>query len=509
MPIPAGIIIFAVIAGLRAAGVIKAPAPGSSLNNIKFEVSPHAILKVVGIIVLVPVLIFRPQISFVSVDSALEFLSWLLAFLGLTLYQMPTLLLRNTTVKWGWVKITYYASRILGCSWFINRVQEHACLLAAHALTLQQSSSSKVADVAFLVRRMQKGKVTSAARYAAQGLLSAHAQDFDTAKRAFALVDTLSAAITTRYARSVARRWLVADAATRGEWKTVQAFAKNRRGKHDALLAALGDPWLMVMYALACIRTGTGRVPGEKLSFYTRVYIAYNHSLREFSVRASRVSTPSECPPSEDVFAEHARLLTAPCPSAERVMQHAQSLEALLNEDPAFIPNIQRRALALNANVAVSDLADEVRTAMADDLSAMLLRGRIALQPFLEEEGMLQAAAERAQNEYLKVLEDRVTDLSDRTEAKMELSPEQEAYEFTGVRLAYMDAALLCGEEIRMQWFRRMHRVVCNHGVWLDNRFPKVRHVAHASFKWSLEEALVLEAADLVELQQKNSDITK
>jgi hypothetical protein len=48
-----------------------------------------------------------------------------------------------------------------------------------------------------------------------------------------------------------------------------------------------------------------------------------------------------------------------------------------------------------------------------------------------------------------------------------------------------------------------------NHGVWLDNRFPKVRHVAHASFKWSLEEALVVEAADLVEIQQKNSDITK
>jgi hypothetical protein len=320
----------------------------------------------------------------------------------------------------------------------------------------------------------------------------------------------LSAAITTRYARSVARRWLVAEAASRGEWKTVQAFAKNRRGKHDALLAALGDPWLMALYELACIRTGTGRVPGAKLSIYVRMYLACNHSLREFAVRArSHVSKPSEHPSSEEVFAEHARLLTVPCPSAERVMKHAENLEALLNEDPAFIPNIQRRALALNANVAASDLADEVRTAMSGDLSAMLLRGRVALQPFLEEEGMLQAAAERAQNEYLKVLEDRVTDLSDRTEAKMELSPEQEAYEFTGVRLAYMDAALLCGEEIRMQWFRRMHRVVCNHGVWLDNRFPKVRHVAHASFKWSLEEALVLEAADLVELQQKNSDITK
>jgi hypothetical protein len=170
--------------------------------------------------------------------------------------------------------------------------------------------------------------------------------------------------------------------------------------------------------------------------------------------------------------------------------------------DPQLEAQIDTRGEALGSH-ASSRTSDTLAEAVREDLLALMRAAGLELGTLGEDSELLGRAARRLHGELLDGLEVATAALESRTDAKRELPAIDEWQSFLAVREQYAEAVSLGGLPLRRLAFSTVHGPVCGLAVWLWNTRAE-RALANAMFGWLLAEAIIVDDAEAIRLQERN-----
>jgi hypothetical protein len=489
----------AVILGLILLLRVILPALGVKVpqQNVSLPVgrlSPHALPKVLAMLLLALTLGIGPVMfssDAVPDDARSLGVQWGLSVLALTLYQVPSLLIMTLLVPFGLVRTSYYVARVLGAYWSCDSVPEAATYFATRALLRSERPSA--ATVAFVQRRVTRARRNAVPGYVARALLLHRDGNTLSARQLLGLLEFAQWPRMPLGMRRAIRRFLIAEAAERGDWWRVLAIADSPR--------KAWDPWVSVVRKVAAARTSAepdrAVNVGAMLALLTRTNVA----LRQLCEARSRAPLPVESP-----WAALGALAQKMRPRPEDVIDASSALESVLDSQ-VYRATLERRALALSAYVDLDALIASVREEALGALTHAALQSHAPLdraKGALHEEALARASA-RIEEELQQNVDDmrehvrakNLGDLDDEVELAAEL--------FDG----YANVMLRCDRDVRERMFAAVHYVAGNHGVMLDHSASGSRTLAHAIFSWLLEEAKALNRPEEVALETKNVKITR
>lgn len=143
----------------------------------------------------------------------------------LILIWAPTIVVRWIVVPLRMPRVAYWTIRLC---WPLGHVKEiRAGGVIYGALALARKGASEEA-VLWLEHKLHNAEQMQGAGVVAAGLLAALRKESDLARRLLWLADTMDAPLISRPARTVARDWLVVDAARLGDWHRVVRLGRHR-----------------------------------------------------------------------------------------------------------------------------------------------------------------------------------------------------------------------------------------------------------------------------------------
>lgn len=157
----------------------------------------------------------------VAAQGSASSLAWMLLLFPIAL---PWWTVRHLLVPFGWVRAAYALTWLADYTWHVDR-RGGAALAAAWALLRRKRSDTHLAN--WIDERLRRGKQLKGGAVTAAGLLQIARGDLDGGRLLLASVATLHADSTPPEAARLAREWLTADAATRGEWHAVERLASG------------------------------------------------------------------------------------------------------------------------------------------------------------------------------------------------------------------------------------------------------------------------------------------
>lgn len=503
--IPVGPIIWGIIAlGRLATNNGSGSAGGWSLGR---KISAQVIAKFASwILFLVFAVSTKASLDDKAYGSALA--CGAMTFL-LAAYQFPYFWIQKLAVSRGHVRLAYYLGRWLGVFWHYDDVVGASCLLAAHARSRLSGEQPKLDP--WLEARIGRCMSRGGAWYAAVALFEAARGRAPWARSLLLNVTLMSPRFCAPAARRLALRWLLADAAERGDFRHVVYLAA---------LTPVSDPWTRAVRDIAMLSAyptsprarfaGLWRLlsgDGKRLNAYRDAAKARTTESLGTGLRDEPGVTPTANAWSHTIR-EHLRILQGPS-TLDRLKRVASQWNALFSQ-PATRAEIARRTLGLSAKRDPSEVLDEARAAIVGDFATALMGSRIPLGDVLrtEETCVLGDAVAAAREAYLLQLDTLLQDIEARGRADMPLPGQDEAAAAGLVFDVYLDACLLGGTDVRALVFGPTESVMCTHAVWLDQRYPRQSFIAHPIFRWLQAEARALDRTESIALQQRNCAAT-
>jgi hypothetical protein len=419
---------------------------------------------------------------------------------------LPFSLLRSVLVPLGLSRAAFRAVKLADSVLGLDDGGGPA-LAAAWALLRRPLATSE--DVAWVEQKVSEVKPLRGGGLVAAALLQARRGDKDDARRLLESSFELAPAARSAMASRVAREWLAADAASRGDWARVVELAarlpRSQTSRAVSFLGAVGrrllrldgapsDEELWLLWLLGSRRT-------RMRPLLIRALSVPRGPVQDAAKRPD--PEPGPLAPSDPLA--HAlelqlRLWGQP-PSLAEVGELGRAWDAAL-ADPQLERRLLIRSLELGAAEGAS-LRSRIGDMAADGL-AQLARSRELPLGEVEAPGpTLERAARRLRGDLLSEIELASGALRRRAVDKRELPAVDEWREWLALRARYEHGARLAGQEARRLAWPRVRDDVCKLSVWLWNvRGEKA--IAHAMFGWLLGEARAMSDQEAIELQEKN-----
>ncbi|PRP99904.1 hypothetical protein [Enhygromyxa salina] len=447
--------------------------------------------------------------------SALVALGFTLAT-AIVLFPWP--IARGLLIPGGRVKLAWAVTRLSFWVWRRD-VRGGALVAASWALTRRAQRGGRVSPqlLAWIERRMAATPVgevrwrLGGAGIVAAGLLAEGRGDRDQARQLLSSAGELSEPTWPRHAIALAWTWLCAEAVERGAWREVEFLART------APIEASATKFLG---AVAARLTGIAPLPSNlelrwrwlvaprriATAELLRRALATPASPRASQARA-KVSTPT-LPSDEPLLAAmtlHAHTLTRDPNGLTRddLGQLARAWDIAL-ADPELPRRLLDRAAVLGAH-AGEQHTDQLAELVRDDLLALVRAANLQLGQLGDDSELLGRAARRLHGELLDALEVATGALEGRIQAKRELPTLDEWQSFVNLREQYMEAVAFGGLPMRRLAFGSVHGPVCSLAVWLWNDRSE-RAIGNAIFNWLLAEAVIVDDAEAIRLQERNVD---
>jgi len=442
--------------------------------------------------------------------------AWLVLLLA-ALEPLLWLVIRRGVARLGLVRTAATLARLCRGGFEHDRGGGVA-LAGALALLARETHDERLAT--WLEGQLGKPGALGAAGVVAAGLIAASRGQRDAARDLMHNAGSFEAERAPAAARVIANEWLVADAASRGDWATVMRLGvrpdvMSPQTRFLAFAAArvrreplIGEP----SATDAGLRWLWWRSPGRR----------HNRPLLLQALASPRLLHPRKPAPPPAPAAPP----IDPASFAGDPLAYAQALHALwttseaatslspghLGElckawDAAFagpaLARLGARALALATVTKAEAALGQLRRTVAEELAQLAARAQIPLAALLESGGVGAEAALLLRAELLADVEKQNQALRQRTVQKRGLPAVEELREWNSLRRAYERAVLLGGIELRRLMFPDIHLHVCNYAVWLWNE-RKEYAISTPLFRWLLGEAEAVGDEEAIVLQRKN-----
>ena len=417
----------------------------------------------------------------------------------------PWWLARKVAVPLGMPRLAYFLSRMAWVTW--RRDAKGACLAAAWAAVHQKKPSAKL--LGWIEARLHKVRprhqiqALQGSTLVAMGLLSVARGRVDLARQWMSSVALLDSRVAPRFVRKLAVEWLMSEAAERGAWNEVLAFARDDRWPKTGSARLLEAVALRIEVPASADRGGTEDLWARWfMAPHRSQTIAFVKTLQPKPVRAEEAMTPVSG--WADALHRTARLGGRGQPERwEALVTLASAWDELLGS-AEFRQRLANRANELGA-VALDPSLFELREWVGYGLLS-------ALPETLPEGGtearerapviLLEALAHRREA-WMGELEERVQRMDRRKEDGNELPPIEEWKEICRVFELYgrlkQDSPLE-----RSMAFSAIEHTMVNFGAWLFNTREE-RPMANAIFRYLEAEARAVGNVAAETLNRKNA----
>jgi hypothetical protein len=453
--------------------------------------------------------------------AAGEFGRALVAFgctIATAIVLFPWPIARTILIPRGRIKLAWAITRL--SFWVWARDVRGGAVIAASWAAVRRAQGGSPLDpelVAWIERRRNtQAKVRwrlGGSGIVATGLLAEARQDRASARRLLGSVAEL--AEPTRPARAVAlaSEWLCAEAMERGAWREVEFVART---------APISTRRLKFFGSVAARLTGIAPVPSTSRLRWHWLLAPDRAATRELlrratetptrdderaTSKASRVQPP---PPSDDdplrwALTLHAFTLARAPAELDRddLARLGQAWDRAL-ADPKLAHRLSERGLALGSH-ELERSPERLGELVREDLLALVRAAGLELGQLGDTSELLNRAARRLHAELLDDLEITANALESRVKGKRELPAIDEWQTFLALREQYAAAVAVGGLELRRLAFQDVHGPVCSLAVWLWNDRSE-RALGNAMFHWLLAEAIVVDDAEAIRLQERNVD---
>lgn len=436
-----------------------------------------------------------------------------------TLVLFPWPITRALLIPGGRPKLAWLLTRLSFWTW--RRDVRGGAVVAACWAALRRAQRGAPLDEALLawIDRRLSAAPAGAARWklggagiVAAGLLAEARGDRLGARRLLASAGELAEPTRSRASIALAWSWLCADAAERGAWRELEFLART---------APIETATTKLFGGVAARLTGIAPIPNDlvlqsqwamapaRVALWPLLQRALAAPLAAARTQDAPARRPApELPEGQPLLAAmmlHAHVLSADPAALTRddIREVAKTWDRAL-ADPELERALISRGVALGAHEDAADpaaLAELVR----GDLLALIRAAGLELGELGESSELLGHAARRLHGELLDDLEMAATALDSRVDVKRELPAIDEWQAFLGLREQYAEAVALGGLRLRRLAFGNVHGPVCALAVWLWNERSE-RAIANAMFQWLLAEAVIVDDAEAIRLQERNVD---
>lgn len=419
----------------------------------------------------------------------------------------------------GRVKLAWAITRL--SFWVWSRDVRGGAVIAASWAAIRRAQRDGELDPSLIawIERRRDAVVRQRWRMGGAGIVTtaflAEARgDRASARRLLGSALELAEPVRPAGAVALASEWLCAEAIERGAWREVEFLART---------APIPTRRLRLFGSIAARLTGIAPVPGDTVLQWRWLLAPERRATLELLRRA--LATPMKKAGSQ-ATAETPRVEPPPASSDDALLDaltlHSYTLslapEQLDREqlarlgaawdralaDPKLERRLLERGLALGTQEsarASEQLAEDAR----DDLLALVRAAGLELGSLSESSELLARAARRLHAELLDGIEITVGALESRVKAKRELPAVDEWQTFLALREQYVAAVAVGGLELRRLAFQDVHAPLCSLAVWLWNERNE-RALGNAMFHWLLGEAIIVDDAEAIRLQERNVD---
>ena len=396
----------------------------------------------------------------------------------LVLIWAPTTILRWTVVPLRLPRVAYWAVRICWPLGLIKDLEAGGVIYGALALVRKGASDEAIR---WLEQRLRDAQPAQGVGVVAAGLLAALRKDDNLARCLFAMADRMDKRLISRSVRTIARDWLVVDAARVGNWQRVIRLGRG------------GSSWLRWSYSMARI--------GERLTGDPRAWRAWQlwpcfllaprrratyPLLRRALAVPVRRSAQADATPT---FAELplalgglARAIDGPG-DGEAL---ARSIDAVDRQLDSMRDAIEQRLKALGGRGDAGAILSAFRQRLID-----LVIPLIEHDPYLAREAQQSSIMEQAVWQVRRRLfgdvEARCKDYRERTQERsaLDLIPEWEAWAMLN---GSANQLLELDPDVESVLFQTVFASVCNFAAFQHNGRKRIA-LAHDMFIWLLRHA--------------------
>jgi hypothetical protein len=413
---------------------------------------------------------------------------WILVLvsLGVGRFVFP-FLVRAIFVPLGWVRAAHFATR-----WptiFRGDGPARALFYAAWAHLRSRRSEDRV----WIEARLAAMKPLGGSGIATRGLLAIARDDDAQARTWLRSLEWVHGKLTPALCIKLAREWLAADAASRGAWGEVVRLAG---------LAGPATRATRLLGAVAMRMTRGSELTGgsaARFSLWARWLLAPQRRAFLPLVRQALAAPPPAPPPHRQDGGA-----SADGPYRSAALPSLDPLQRALAAHARVIVTPSPTALA-DAVSAWDDIVLALPPAMRDgalrDLATLATTHRL---PIPDGTGFTEDLRREVRHEVLGELETVARALESRVSAGRIHDAFAEWSTFLELRRMYDEAGSLAGREAQRLVYARVHDALCPLAVVLWND-RKEHPLAHAMFRWLLDEARLTEHTSLVPHEERNA----
>jgi len=436
---------------------------------------PTSFLVIVARAVLLFITVFEIPLFLFAASGTAHVLGLVIWAPVAIIFCAPTVFLKWVVVPLGMPRVAYWTVR---CCWPLGLIKELAAGGVMYAALALIRAPSSVPTLDLLQRRLNRAQSVQGAGIVAIGLLAALRRDRDQARRLLLMADTLDARLISRTARTVARDWLVVDAARIGNWREV--IRLGRRGRASSRWSygvariaerlvgerpGCGDWLLWLCWIVAPRRWATFPLLGRALAL----------------PRAPRSVEPDRPVGTglPQALADLARALKNRH-ARDDLLRSISAIDVQIDSEPSRA-RIQQRLEALGARRDTDTIVADFRKSLANHLAG-LIEARPDLARCQHSSPVIEEAAAQVRNRLFQDVEAQCADYSGRLTNQQSLETVVE-WEMWATLRDRADRLLQIDPGSEHVLFQTMYIPVCNFAVFQHNKCKRIA-LAHEMYAW-------------------------
>lgn len=394
-----------------------------------------------------------------------------------------------------------------------------ACLAGALALLRRETHDSSAAST--ISAEIADTKAIGTAGISAAGFVAASRGDLSNARELLQGALLIEGKKAIPRAQTIAREWLIADAAARGAWQQVASIGS--------------EPWPMISLRARFLVAIAGRFTGAHSATDTGLWLLWllcpGHQQtrplfdrarvipqalhpRRYSAGDGEQAAPNvdELPELPEAKLTRAIVLHAHWSARDplhlrlvpdRLVSLLQAWDAAYRSGD-LQEHCDTRASILGILTKAAVLRERFLADVAGDLAELTICAAVPLTEHISEPGELSRRVSLVvRNRMLDEVEDLSERLGQRSDSKSELPAVDEWREWAHLVQRYELAGRLGGLDLRRLMFPEVHRIACSFAVWLWNE-RREYGISTPIFRWLLAEAQAVGDESAIELQRRN-----
>jgi hypothetical protein len=436
---------------------------------------------VIGIVVLF-LLVSQPQMRMSAAKGFLLLIGLTIALVTapigailLAPIYAPTAFLKWIVIPLGMARVAYWTVRL--CLPFGCLSENAACGVIYGALALARRGALRDA-IAWLEHRMPRTPPMAGAWVVAAGLLAALRGEGSRARYLLAIADGLPKHLISRRVRTIARDWLVVDAARIGAWRTV--IRLGRRGLHSLR-------WSYCMARIGERLAGDPAAGGDWLLW--SCFLMAPRRRATYSLLRRALAAPVRRP---DASAAAADLPHALADLAQAIGQRHAGDSALLARSVCCVDSaldavhaqVQERLRELGGRGDANAVLSAFRHSLSNVL-AVLVEDAPQLALAAERGPLLDQVVSRLRAGLFRDIAARCKDYNEREAAGRSLDAASEWEAWAALRSS-ADRLLELDPGSETALFQAAYVPVCNFATQQHNKQRRVA-LAHVMYAWLLQ----------------------